>query len=87
MSLSVVSDALAEIQRVAVLEFRGTGVESAILLKISDQSRLAALDVLDEASYSVMTRENMLQILGDMGKDASCVEGSMKWIDVSNISV
>ncbi len=63
-------------RRVAVLEFRGIGVEEAVLLKLSDQSRGAAVDVLSKEQYLIMTRENMLQVLTDMGKDASCMEGA-----------
>lgn len=71
------SSALAEeIKRVAILEFRGVGIEQSILLKLSDQSRLAAVQMLPKDQYSVMTRENMMMILDDMGKDASCMEGS-----------
>lgn len=75
LSLSMMSDALAEIKRVAVLEFRGVGIQSAYLLKLSDQSRRAALDVLPEEQYLIMTRENMLLILADMGLDVSCLKG------------
>ena len=74
-SMLIVSDAFAELQRVAVLEFRGVNVQPAIALKLSDQARLATLDVLNRQDYEVMTRENMMQILSDMGKDASCLEG------------
>lgn len=65
-----------DITRVAVLEFRGIGLDPDFLLKLSDQSRLAAVDVLPKDTYSVITRENMMLILDDMGKDASCMEGS-----------
>ena len=75
VSLLMVSNAFAEIKRVAVLEFRGVGVDNVVLLKLSDQTRLAALEVLDSSTYELMTRENMMQILSDMGKDASCLEG------------
>ena len=71
----MVSDALAEMKRVAVLEFRGVDVDTAILLKLSDQSRTAAVEVLGKDEYLIMIRENMLEILSDMGKDASCMEG------------
>ena len=65
-----------ELLRVAVLEFRGVNVDPEILLKLSDQSRLSAVSALPKEQYSVMTRENMMMILNDMGKDASCLEGS-----------
>ena len=69
------SEAFAEVKRVAVLEFRGVGVEQVVLLKLSDQTRVAAVDVLPQDQYLIMTRENMMQILMDMGKDTSCMEG------------
>ena len=50
-------------QLVAVLEFRGTGVDEAILLKLSDSARVAAREVLPRSEYRLMTRENMVQIL------------------------
>ena len=68
--------AQAEIKRVAVLEFRGVAIEEAMLLKLSDQARAAAVDTLSKDEYLIMTRENMMQVLSDMGKDASCIEGS-----------
>ena len=68
--------AQVEIKRVAVLEFRGVAIEEAMLLKLSDQARSAAVDTLSKEEYLIMTRENMMQVLSDMGKDASCIEGS-----------
>ena len=68
--------ALAEVQKLAVLEFRGVGVNSSVLLKLSNQSRAAAVNVLPSDQYLIMTRENMLQVLSDMGKDAECIEGA-----------
>ena len=50
-------------------------MDTTILLKLSDQSRTAAVQVLAKDEYLIMTRENMLEILSDMGKDASCMEG------------
>ena len=73
MSLSMVSDALAEM-RVAVLEFRGSDVDTVILLKLSDQLA-PQLSSARKDEYLIMTRENMMGILSDMGKDASCMEG------------
>ena len=75
LSLSIVSDALANVKHVAVLEFRGVDVNQAILMKLSDQPRVAASEVLPKDQYLIMTRENMTEILSDMGKDASCMEG------------
>ena len=58
-------------KRLAVLEFRGVDIDQGILLKLSDQSRLAGLETLPSSQYEIMTRENMAQILSDMGKDIS----------------
>ena len=81
------ADALAETKRLAVLEFRGVGVDSMILHKLSDQARRAAVETLSQDEYLIMTRENMMQILSDMGKDASCIEGNCE-VDIGrNIGV
>ena len=82
LSVLMLPNAFAEeIKRLAVLEFRGVGIQPEYLLKLSDQSRRAALDSLPSDQYLIMTRENMLQILGDMGLDASCLEGTCE-VDV-----
>lgn len=65
-----------EIKRVAVLEFRGIGIEEAMLLKLSDQARRGALDTLSKDEYLIITRENMMQVLSDMGKEVSCMQGA-----------
>ena len=69
------AQAAAEIQWLAVLEFSGVGVDSDILHKLSDQSRIASSNTLPADQYHVMTRESMLEILADMGKDSSCLSG------------
>ena len=61
--------------QVGVLEFRGNGIEQVLLFKLSDQSRLAALEVLPKEEYAIITRENIIQILSDMEQDPSCVSG------------
>jgi hypothetical protein len=71
----VFSVAYAEIKRIAVLEFRGSNVDQGLLLKLSDQSRIAASNLLPNDSYQVITRESMLQLLKDNGKDVSCMSG------------
>ncbi len=82
LSVLMLPNAFAEeIKRLAVLEFRGVGIQPEYLLKLSDQSRRAALDSLPSDQYLIMTRENMLQILGDMGLDPSCLEGTCE-VDV-----
>ncbi len=70
---SMVSLGLAD--HVAVLEFTGSDNEDLISI-LSDQARAGALDQLDPLTYSIMTRENMMLILEDMGKNATCLEGS-----------
>ena len=74
-SVFFLQSAFAETQKLAVLEFRG-GVDQAYLLNLSDQTRSAAVQSLSKEEYLIFTRENMMQILDDMGKDASCIEGS-----------
>ena len=59
----------------AVLEFTGSNDEDLVSI-LSDQARAGALDQLDPFVYSIITRENMMQILEDMGKDATCIEAS-----------
>ena len=59
----------------AVLEFTGSDNEDLISI-LSDQARAGALDQLDPMTYSIITRENMMQILNDMGKDATCIDGA-----------
>ena len=68
------SSALAS-KLVAVLEFRGAGIDNAVLMKLSDSARLAAREQLPKSEYRLMTRENMVQILRDNELDPSCVEG------------
>ncbi len=60
--------------RVAVLEFRGVGVEQAVLHKLSDQARIVSANLLPEG-YQVMTKEGLIEILKDLGKDESCLTG------------
>ena len=59
---------------IAVLEPTGP-LDRSILMKLSDESRAAAVNTLPKDDYRVITRENMLLILRDMGVDPSCVEG------------
>ncbi|MEC7988172.1 MAG: SUMF1/EgtB/PvdO family nonheme iron enzyme [Myxococcota bacterium] len=61
--------------RLAVLDLQADNIDAGILLKIGDQIRLAALESLPVDQYELISRENMLQILSDMGKDASCIKG------------
>ena len=50
-------------QTVAVLEFRGVGVDNAVLLKLSDSARVAARNALPSTEYDLMTRENVVQAI------------------------
>ena len=70
------SSSAAEQVRFAVLEFQGVNVDDSILKKLSDQSRIAAANVLPDEQYHVMTREGLLSIVQDMGKDISCLSGA-----------
>lgn len=73
--LSFVPAVFAEVSHVAVLDFTGVKMDDAFLSKLSDQSRAAAVTTLPKSAYLIMTRENMMEILSDMGRDASCIKG------------
>ena len=63
--------------RIAILDFRGVGVtDEALISSLSDSVRTGLIKSVDTDEYLVMTRESTMQILKDMGKDASCMEGS-----------
>ena len=59
---------------IAVLEPTGP-LDRSILMKLSDESRAAAVNTLPKDDYRVLTRENMLVILRDNEVDLSCIEG------------
>ena len=69
------AQAAIEIKRLAVLEFSGIGIDTNILHKLSDQSRIASSNTLPTDQFHVITRESMLEMLKDMGKDSSCLTG------------
>jgi hypothetical protein len=69
------AQAAAEIKRLAVLEFSGIGIDTNVLHKLSDQSRIASSNTLPTDQFHVMTRESMLEMLKDMGKNSSCLTG------------
>ena len=83
--LCLPAQAAAEVKWLAVLEFSGVGVDSDILHKLSDQSRIASSNTLSADQYHVMTRESMLEILKDMGKDSSCLSGKCEIETARNI--
>jgi hypothetical protein len=59
---------------IAVLEPTGP-LDRSVLMKLSDESRAAAVTTLSKDDYRVITRENMFMILRDMDVDPSCIEG------------
>ena len=67
-------------KRLAVLEFRGVGVEDAVLMILSDAVRTGVLDVTQGKKIAgddlvVMTRENTMDMLNQMGKSAEDCQG------------
>lgn len=79
LSLLVVTAATAQAaeRRIAVLEFRWAGQEDLALLgKLADEARSAAVEIARPNGYLVMTRENTLALLADMGNADTCVEGA-----------
>ena len=68
--------AAAEVKRLAVLEFTGVGIDGVILGVISDSARTGIVQVVDTDEILVMTKESILEVLKDMGKDISCMEGA-----------
>jgi hypothetical protein len=71
-------------QRLAVLEFQGKNLEQDILMTFSDTVRGGALQGLEGYGVAVMTRENMLVLLKDMGKQ-ECEEGDCEVETARNI--
>ena len=64
--------------RLAVLEFESVGkMDPNFMMQLSDETRGGALDVFPPATSKVMvlTRENLLDVLAQDGKDASCIAG------------
>ena len=67
-----------ETLRLAVLEFESVGqMDPNFMMQLSDETRGGALDVFPPATSKVMvlTRENLLGVLAQDGKDASCIAG------------
>ena len=71
-------------KRLAVLEFQGKNLEQDILMTFSDTIRGAALQGVGGRGVAVMTRENMLVLLRDMGKQ-ECGEGECEVETARNI--
>src|SRR5688572_30306333 len=69
--LLAAAPALAEVKRAAVLEFNGE-VDVKTLQLLSDEARAGVLDAVRDRGVQVMTRENTLALLKEMGRcDAS----------------
>ena len=71
-------------KRMAVLEFAGKNMDEDILMTFSDTVRGGALQGLEPHGVVVMTRENMLVLLRDMGKK-ECGEGDCEVETARNI--
>jgi TolB-like protein len=71
-------------KRLAVLEFQGKNLDSDVLMTYSDTIRGGALQGLEGHGVVVMTRENMLVLLRDMGKQ-ECGEGDCEVETARNI--
>ena len=71
-------------KRLAVLEFQGKDLDQDILMTFSDTVRGGALQSLQPHGVVVMTRENMLVLLREMGKK-ECGEGDCEVETARNI--
>ena len=71
-------------QRLAVLEFSGKALEADALGAFADAVRGGAIDGLAGRDIKVMTRENMMVLLREMGK-SECVEGDCEVETARNI--
>jgi TolB-like protein len=64
-----------EKHRITVLEFKGVGVEEALLTSLADEARVALIDDLNLKDFIILTHENTLTILDDMGLTEAAFEG------------
>jgi len=71
-------------KRLAVLEFRGAKIEGEVLDNFSDEVRGGAVEGLAGRGILVITRENMMVTLKDMGKK-DCSEGDCEVETARNI--
>ena len=71
-------------KHMAVLEFQGKNLDPDVLMTFSDTVRGGALQALEPHGVVVMTRENMLVLLRDMGKK-ECGEGDCEVETARNI--
>ncbi|MEC7985013.1 MAG: hypothetical protein VX278_07610 [Myxococcota bacterium] len=66
--LSLCNTANAEVKSVAVLEFQSNEIDRRTLLLLSDEARGGLREGLSIDKYNIISRENLFQILSDMGK-------------------
>jgi TolB-like protein len=71
-------------KHMAVLEFQGKNLDQDILMTFADTVRGGALEGLQPHGVLVMTRENMLVLLREMGKK-ECAEGDCEVETARNI--
>jgi TolB-like protein len=71
-------------KRLAVLEFKGGSIKNEVLDAFADAVRGGAVDGLVGRGVQVMTRENMMVLLRDMGKK-DCSEGDCEVETARNI--
>jgi len=71
-------------KRLAVLEFKGAKIESEVLDAFADAVRGGAVEGLAGRGVQVMTRENMMMLLKEMGKK-ECSEGDCEVETARNI--
>ena len=82
----VASPALAQTKPpLAVLEFRGTKIDIEVLATMSDSVREGSLAVKGR-NYDVMTRENMMVLMKNMGGTGKCEEGECEVETARSIS-
>jgi Uncharacterized conserved protein len=72
------------VKRLAVLEFKGESIKGDVLDTFADAVRGGAVEALAGRRVQVMTRENMLVLLKDMGKK-DCSEGDCEVETARNI--
>lgn len=65
-----------EKHKITVLEFHGLGVEQSLLTSLADEARVALLEDLHHNDFIILTHENTLTILNDMGLPRNALEGN-----------
>ena len=72
--------------RIAVLDIEGE-LEPQVRQQLSDEVRSGILEVVNADTFTILTRENMLSVLNDMGKKLSCIEGECEIEIARNLGV